>query len=86
METNPESDRVPIMREEYWTSFILKEKNSSVDGFMELFCHIVRKWSILLLSVFLSSTHFQKIKRKKICCLSFVCYFSLFLDQSLIRI
>lgn len=64
METNPESDRVPIMREEYWTPFILKETNSSVDGFMEPFCHIVRKWSILLLSVFLSSTHFQKIERR----------------------
>lgn len=54
METNRESDQVPIMHEEYCTLFILKEKNNSLDGFMEPFCHIIHKRSILPFSVFSS--------------------------------
>lgn len=53
MEASPESDQVPIIREEYWTLFILKE-NNSLDGFREPFYHIAYKWSLLLLNVFSS--------------------------------
>lgn len=78
METNPESDQVPIMHEEYWTLFILKEKilwMVSWSHFAILHINGVYRSSMF-------SCLFLFFQKKKICFLSFECYFSLYLDRS----